>query len=76
MSRGSDDPFLVHVPQRVLLRLFLFIHSFIRSINSSLSHSFFLSLVSSTTEARGTSVVRAFAHGAMGRWIDPSWWTD
>ena len=22
-----------------------------------------------------TSVVRAFAHGAMGRRIDPSWWT-
>ena len=21
----------------------------------------------------GSSVVRAFAHGAMGRWIDPSW---
>ena len=20
-----------------------------------------------------TSMVRAFAHGAMGRWIDPSW---
>ena len=20
-----------------------------------------------------SSVVRAFAHGAMGRWIDPSW---
>ena len=25
--------------------------------------------------ARCSSVVRAFAHGAMGRWIDPSWWT-
>ena len=23
----------------------------------------------------GSSVVRAFAHGAMGRRIDPSWWT-
>ena len=23
--------------------------------------------------ARCSSVVRAFAHGAMGRWIDPSW---
>ena len=22
-----------------------------------------------------SSVVRAFAHGAMGRWIDASWWT-
>ena len=20
------------------------------------------------------SVVRAFAHGAMGRWINPAWW--
>ena len=26
-------------------------------------------------EARCSSVVRAFAHGAMGRRIDPSWWT-
>ena len=25
--------------------------------------------------ARCRSVVRAFAHGAMGRRIDPSWWT-
>ena len=25
--------------------------------------------------ARCSSVVRAFARGAMGRWIDPSWWT-
>ena len=24
-------------------------------------------------EARCSSVVRAFAHGAMGRWINPSW---
>ena len=23
--------------------------------------------------ARCSSMVRAFAHGAMGRWIDPSW---
>ena len=27
----------------------------------------------STQGARCSSVVRAFAHGAMGRWIDPSW---
>ena len=26
--------------------------------------------------ARCSSVVRAFAHGVMGRWIDPSWWTQ
>ena len=25
--------------------------------------------------ARCSSVVRAFTHGAMGRWIDHSWWT-
>ena len=25
--------------------------------------------------ARCSSVVRAFAHGAMDRRIDPSWWT-
>ena len=28
-----------------------------------------------TVGARCSSVVRAFAHGAMGRRIDPSWWT-
>ena len=27
-------------------------------------------------KARCSSVVRAFAHGAMGRRIDPSWWTQ
>ena len=27
------------------------------------------------TGARCSSVVRACAHGAMGRRIDPSWWT-
>ena len=26
--------------------------------------------------ARCISVVRAFAHGAMGRWIDLSWWSE
>ena len=26
-----------------------------------------------TQGARSSSVVRAFAHGAMGHWIDPSW---
>ena len=26
-------------------------------------------------EARCSSVVRAFVHGAIGRLIDPSWWT-
>ena len=26
--------------------------------------------------ARCSSVVRAFTHGAMGRWIDPSWWNQ
>ena len=25
--------------------------------------------------ARCSSVVRVFAHGAIGRRIDPSWWT-
>ena len=25
--------------------------------------------------ARSSSVVRALAHGAIGRQIDPSWWT-
>ena len=25
--------------------------------------------------ARRSSVARAFAHGAMGRRIDPSWWS-
>ena len=30
---------------------------------------------SNKTGARCSSVVRVFAHGAMGRRIDPSWWT-
>ena len=25
--------------------------------------------------ARCSSVVRAFAYGVLGCWIDPSWWT-
>ena len=28
-----------------------------------------------TVGARYSSVVRVSAHGAMGHWIDPSWWT-
>ena len=28
------------------------------------------------TGARLSSVVRAFAHGAMGHRIDPSWWSE
>ena len=31
-------------------------------------------VISKQTGARCSSVVRAFAHGAMGRRIDPSWW--
>ena len=31
--------------------------------------------VSTILGARCSSMVRAFVHGAMGRWIDPSWWT-
>ena len=27
------------------------------------------------TGERDVAVVRVFAHGAMGRRIDPSWWT-
>ena len=32
-------------------------------------------LFGSRQGARCSSVVRAFAHGAMGRRIDPTWWT-
>ena len=37
----------------------------------------YLEEISSTSVwgARCSSVVRAFAHGAMGHWINPSWWT-
>ena len=34
---------------------------------------FFINSSSGSTGARCSSVVRAFAHGAMGRPIDPSW---
>ena len=29
-----------------------------------------------TDSTRRSSLVRAFAHGAMGGRVDPSWWTD
>ena len=32
-------------------------------------------LLFSNKGARCSSVVKAFPHGAMGRRIDPSWWT-
>ena len=34
-----------------------------------------LNVIYSRSGARGSSMVRAFTHGAMGRRIDPSWWT-
>ena len=46
----------------LLLLLFFFYYSFI-----------FCNLSSFIEGARCSSVVRAFAHGAMGRRIDPSW---
>ena len=36
---------------------------------------FYLMVHSTHFGARCSSVVRAFAHGVMGRRIDPSWWT-
>ena len=39
----------------------------------SFLHSFGIMNRSLIEGARCSSVVRAFAHGAMGRWIDPSW---
>ena len=42
-------------------------------MNSSVENYFLLLGLSVITGARCSSVVRAFAHGAMGRRIDPSW---
>ena len=36
---------------------------------------YYVTHISVVKRARCSSVVRAFAHGAMGRRIDPSWWT-
>ena len=41
--------------------------------NKGREHYFILYFVGFTEGARCSSVVRAFAHGAMGRRIDPSW---
>ena len=46
--------------------------SFSNTLNTFL---FMAYLYAHTGGARGSSVVRVFAHGAMGRRIDPSWWT-
>ena len=35
----------------------------------------FISIIPRTEGASCSSVVRAFAHRAMGRRIDPPWWT-
>ena len=35
--------------------------------------SFTICVTPYNREARCSSVVRAFIHGAMGHWIDPSW---
>ena len=43
-----------------------------KAVNHVLYSSFY---TFSLRGARCSSVVRAFTHGAMGRWIDPSWWT-
>ena len=48
------------------------LHSLCLSVFFFLSFFFFLL---SLFRARCSSMVRAFVHGAMGRRIDPSWWT-
>ena len=42
-------------------------------LSASLNKTFLS--VSLLLGARCSSAVRAFAHGAMGRLVDPSWWT-
>ena len=59
------------------LKLILFVMDF----HDGFNWGFFIYLFDVTlntlllTGAKCNSVVRAFAHGAMGHWIDPSWWT-
>ena len=43
-------------------------------MKDGVKHSTNLKLLSFRVGARCSSVVRAFAHGAMGRRIDSSWW--
>ena len=40
-----------------------------------LGYAVFLFMYLFLPGARRSSMIRAFAHGAMGRRIDPSWWT-
>ena len=49
-----------------------------QSVVSTTTLHFYIGNIAVTCSVRGarcTSVVRAFAHGAMGHRIGPSWWT-
>ena len=54
----------------VLLLLFLFLTIILVHNEGNTSFEIF------TAGTRCSSVVRAFAHGAMDRQIDPSWWNN
>ena len=53
----------------ILSKVVLFLHG------SICTKKPFLTEIKCYLGARCSSVVRAFAHGATGRRIDPSWWT-
>ena len=48
----------------------------VQCVVGSIQHGGSVSYFSFQPEGeRCSSVVRAFAHGVMGQWLDPSWWT-
>ena len=49
--------------------------AFLNSLRRVVAFTKWWRLASTTRGAKYSSVVRAFAHGAIGRRIDPSWWT-
>ena len=76
MKDRSDDP--SHHERTLLPQSYISLHKTIDASNKLLSSFKFeahSSLLVSHRElgVRCNSVVRAFAHGAMGRLIDPSW---
>ena len=60
---------------RLLTCLLVCLSVYVRTHTHTYNMHIFACLPLYMSGARCSSVVRAFAHGAMGRRIDPSWWT-
>ena len=70
---ASDFAAFLSPHQAVSCGCFMANHEFIRARTFLRKLEVSVALVSQHKGARCSSVVRAFAHGAMGRRIDPSW---